>query len=515
MKRALSLILSVLMLVLLVSGCDSSGNAEQTAPDISGAFSVGYAKAEISPEKSVYLIGYNEPKDERMSTGVSDPLYATCVAFTDAEGETVLFIAADLLFVLKAQSDEIRQAISKETGVPFDHVIIHSSHNHSGPDPSDPVYFLLLKDRCLQMAKEAMADRKLAQMYTAFSRPEGYNTVRHYLLSDGVYMGEGVGAVPKEQLVGHVHKADNLLQLIKFTREGGKDIVLMNWQGHPRSTEPYSHTTSTCNYAGIMRKTVEEKLDCHGMFVLSGSGNLNNNSQIASEVKHANYLELGEALGNEAITASANFKQVNTGNIELVENIYVRDSTTLGPNHEVPLYAFSIGDVAFATAPFEIFDTNAVAVKEASKFKMTFYASVTNDWQSYLPTPQSWDWEHHYEVRITYYPQGMAEDVQNELIGMLDSIFTASGNAESEKEPGYITPEFVPTTDGVEYLVLGVGDSSAYKAVENGFYQINVVDGSTVKTMLALNEEVAKKVTSQPTAKFLFNESNVIVDLAS
>lgn len=513
MKKVLSLILSAIMIISLFAGCGGSETKEETPSEAS--FSVGYSKADISPEKSVYLIGYNEPKEERMSTGVSDPLYATCVAFTDAEGETVLFIAADLLFVLRAQSNEIREAISTETGVPFDHVIIHSSHNHSGPDPSDDGYFLSLKENCLQIAKEAMDDRKPAQMYTAFSRPEGYNTVRHYLLTDGKYMGEGVGSVPKEQLLGHTHKADNLLQLIKFTREGGKDIVLMNWQGHPRSTEPYSHTTATCNYAGIMRKTVEEKMDCHGMFVLSGCGNLNNNSQIASEVEYETYLDLGEALGNEAVTAAANFKQVNTGNIELVENIYVRDSTKLGPDHEVPLYAFSIGDVAFATAPFEVFDTNAVAVKEASKFKMTFYASVTNDWQSYLPTPESFPWENHYEVRVTYYPQGMAEDVQNELIGMLDSIFAASGNVETEKEPGYITPEFVPTTDGVDYLVLGAGDPNAYKAVENGFYQINVVDGATVKQLLALNEEVAKKATAQTNAKFLFNESNVIVDTVS
>lgn len=515
MKRILCLLLCAVLMIGLFVGCGESGETEQTGggETLSG-FSVGYGKADISPEKSVYLIGYGEPKAERMSTGVSDRLYATATAFTDEEGETVLFIACDLLFVLKAQSDPLRELIAKETGVPFDHIIVHSSHNHSGPDPSDPAYYILLQERVLNAAKDAMADRAPAQMFTAFSRPEGYNTVRHYLLVDGTYMGEGVGAVEKNELVGHTHKADNLLQLVKFTREGKKDIVMMNWQGHPRSTAPYSHTTSTCNYAGIMRQTVEEQLDCLGSFVLSGSGNLNCNSQIAGEVKPADYLELGKALGEEAVKAAATFKPAKTDNIQLEENIYLHDSVKWGADSKVPLYAFSIGEVAFATAPFEVFDTNAVFVKENSKFKMTFYASVTSDWQSYLPTPQSFPWENHYEVRITYYPQGMAEDVADELVAMLDRLFAAGGYEETEKEPGYITPEFVPVSDGVEYMNPTPGDLTAYREVANGFYQLTLLKDGRVKMMLAKDKAAAEKVLAQTNMKLLFDEQNLIVDVA-
>lgn len=289
---------------------------------------------------------------------------------------------------------------------------------------------------------------------------------------------------------------------------------MMNWQGHPRSTAPYSHTTSTCNYAGIMRQTVEEQLDCLGAFVLSGSGNMNNNSQIASEVSQSDYLELGKALGEEAVKASANFQPANTGKIELEENIYIHDSIKWGPGAEVPLYAFSIGDVAFATAPFEIFDTNAVFVKENSKFPMTFYASVTSDWQSYLPTPQSFPWEHHYEVRITYYPQGMAEDVADELVSMLDRLFDAAGYTETEKAPGYITPEFVPVSDGAEYMNPVPGQLDAAKEVANGFYQVTLLKDGKVKIMLAADKAAAEAVLEQTTMKLLFDAQNVIVGVA-
>ena len=357
-----------------------------------------------------------------------------------------------------------------------------------------------------------MASRKPATMETTFCRPEGYNTVRHYLLIDGTYMGEGVGTVPRSDVYGHYGKADNLLQLVRFNREGDKPVVLMNWQGHPRGTAPNSHTTATPNYAGIMRSTVEDGLDCYGSFFLSGSGNLNNNSQISGEVKGENYLELGRMLGQEAIAAAANFKPANTGDIQVAASFL--DISGKEADAGVPLYAMSIGDVAFAFAPFEIFDTNAMAVKETSDFKMTFYSSCSNESHSYLPTDPSFDWVHHYEVRVTKYPKGTAQVVQDILTGLLDECFAASGNEVVEKEEGYITPEFEPVSDGVVYMNPAAGDLTAYTQVENGFCQVTLLNGSTVKKVLTLNPEVAVEVLAQPTVKLLFNEQNVVVGVA-
>ena len=404
MKRLFVLFLSALMLVSMLAGCGESGS-EQGGKDTAGTFSVGYGAADISPESTVYLAGYGEPTNERMSTGVAERLYTTCVAITDAKGTTALLVSLDLLNAYKAVTEPLRKQISEATGVPFDNIMICCSHNHSGPDMGDTAYRSRLVEKVMQAAADAMASRTPATMETAFTRPEGYNFVRHYLLIDGSYMGEAVGTIPKEQVYGHYGKADNLLQLVRFNREGDKPVVLMNWQGHPRSTEPNSHTTATPNYAGVMRSTVEEGLDCYGSFFLSGSGNMNNNSQIAAEVSHANYIELGKGLGEEAIKAAANFKPVNTGDIQVA--VSYLDNMGKEAEAGAPLYALSFGDVAFAFAPYEIFDTNAMGVKENSKFKMTFYSSCSNESHSYLPTDPSFDWVHHYEVRVTKYPKGI------------------------------------------------------------------------------------------------------------
>ncbi len=506
MKKIVCLILC-LILVLPLFACGGSEGGNDSAVQ---TFSVGYAMADISPEHSVYLRGYGDAKEDRMSTGVADPICATCIAITDATGNTVILIATDLGQCKASPFDTIRKLASEETGVPVDNIMASASHNHTGPDFADQVYAALLRERIPQACVEAMADRKPAQMHTTFCRPEGYNTVRHYLLADGSYQGYGVGSVPKSNLIGHYGKADNLLQMVKFTREGGKDILLMNWQGHPKGASPNSYTTATSNYVGVLRDRVEKALDCQSLFFLSGSGNVNNGSQIPEEAAIAeNYIELGEQLAEYVVEASANFQPAQTDKIQTTQAMLTQDGVKgdLG----VKLYAMSIGDLAFVFAPFEIFDTNAMAVKETSKFPMTFYASCSNDARGYLPTPPSFDWEITYEADITKYPKGTAENVQEIFIELLDELFAAGGYTEQPKAEGYITPAFEPYTDGKEYINPTPGDTTACAPVKNGFYQISLVDGSKLRIFLTLNEEVAHEVLQHTKVKVLFNEQHVIV----
>ena len=510
MKRLFCIMLVMIMALAMLGGCAEDGSGQNNG-EVASGFAVGYGKADISPEQPVYLRGYGSLYEERTSTGVADPLFATCVAIRDASGNQALLISLDLLGADSGVVRPIREQLAAETGVPFDNIMVCCSHSHTGPDMGDFTYRELLLERMLSAAKEALSTYKPATMETAFCRPEGINYVRHYLLTDGSFRGEGVGTVPRNQIYGHYGKADNLLQLIRFNREGDKPVILMNWQGHPRGPDPYSITTATCNIAGIMRNTVEEALDCYTSYFLGGSGNANNDSQIPTEVHHENYLEVGRALGQEAIQAAETFEQVNTGDIQIA--ITHLDSSGVEADEGAPYYAMSFGDVAFVFVPNEIFDTNAMAVRDNSRFQMTFYSSCSNESYGYLPTAPSFDWVHHYEVRITKYPKGTALVVQNMLSDLLDQCFEASGNEEAPKKEGYVTPEFVPYSNGIVYTNPAAGDTTAYIKVNNGFCQFVMMDGSTTKQFLALNEEVVQEILAQPTAKLLLNEQNVVVGM--
>lgn len=516
MKRLIACLLCAVMMLGMFAACGGSGGKEETKKVES--FSVGYAKALISPKESVPLRGYGDAM-ERFSMGTLEPLYATCVAFADADGNTVLLISHDLTNSFTEVFSDLRSKIAEETGLPKSNVLFTASHSHSSPDmernvPSILNYIEYVKTQCIQGAKDAIADLTPATMQTGFDRVDRVNTVRHYLLTDGSYQGKSVGTLPKSKLVGHYSKVDNLLQVVKFERGAEKKpVVLINWCGHPRGVEDSIYKMAGPNYVGVLREAVEKEFNCEASFVLSGSGNVNNGSQIEGEMDHETYIELGNLLADRvADIINGKLTDGKADKVNLVENMYTVKNKQ-GIDYPIPLYAFSIGDWACAVAPFEVFDTNVMAVRDASKYKMTFYATCANESLGYLPTPPSFGWLITYEAGITKFPQGTAEGVQEQMTQMLDQIFTASGNEIVDKGEGYNTPEFVPTTDDELYTNTDAGNNS-YTAVQNGFYAIDLVKlGKGTKTMLCLNEEVAQKVAAQAAMKLLFNEQNVIVDV--
>lgn len=513
MKKLISLILCVLMTIPLFIGCGKSGDTNQSGT--SNTFSVGYGSADISPKESVKLSGFGD-HEERYSSKVSEALLTTCIAITGDDGETVLVLANDLLNSVESWVKPIRERISKETGVPFDHIMFHSSHTHSAPHIGQyPVYQEQVKQQALIAAKQAMEDRAPATLHGSFMRvEERLNCNRHYLLSDGTYMGEGVGAVPKDQIIGHFTNPDNLLQVVKFERGDKKDIVMINWQAHYLGSK-LDYTACTSDYPGVARMTVEQALDCHSIFIVGASGNMNSWSQL-DDMDVTYHTELGQILGNKVISMVDQMQPLSAGKVQITEVMQpCRSIATKGDMIEIPIYALSFGDVGMIFAPYEMFDTNAKAVRDQSPFPMTFVASCSNASYSYIPTPPSWDWEHKYEVRVTKFEKGTAEELQQKFVDMLTEQFSTAGYAPIEKGEGYITPEFVPFTDDVTYINPSVGDMSACTEVENGFYHFYLLKGTSLKSMLTRDKALAEEILQKETVKLMFDESNVVVGIAS
>ena len=387
---------------------------------------VGYAREDISPGEGVPLQGYSNSSERLCDGSATERLYATCIAFTDETGNTVLLFHLDLTTIHARVFDPIREAIAEDTGVPFEKILVAATHNHSAPDTDNALsknYTAQLKTWMRDSAKAAIADRQEATIQVAEAYPENLNWIRYYNYSDGTW---GSGTLPKgAKRVSHIRdEVDNQLQMIRFVRADAKDVILVNWQGHPHREGSETALFASSDIVGAMRRFLEKKDDDVLFAYFSGaSGNLNNHSYIDGVTSTADHAEHGEKL--VSYVTSAEFRPVETAPIQLIYRTEkVTSISDKNKQFEFPVCAFSIGDVAFVTAAYEMFDTSGQAIKESSKFDTTFVITYSNAHNGYLPTLDAFEANSSYEVRITKVVKGSAEHMVGVYSGLLDEIWT-------------------------------------------------------------------------------------------
>ena len=427
MKKTMALVLCAIMMISLFCGCgpaDQPGDGTQnTEPaNVEHSLRVGFGRSDITPETFVPLGGGSG----NISYSVEEPLYLNCVAITDETDNTILVYMIDLLqsygdFAIQ------RRAISKATGVDELQIMFAATHNHTGPnlnstnDPSIQLYVEGIKDKVVQAAVDAMADRKpVTGMYTTKTYTEDMNFVRHYMLKDGTRIGWATPAVQGNKngtIKDHLLPADNELQLVKFVREGGKDIIMMNFQGHPRAKQD-----TIRSQVDAIRREIEPALDCHFTYFLGASGNVNSTSKITGRTRTQDHLEHGKMITEYAVEAAKNFKEVKVGKVQLIQNKVMGVSSNGNTEVGIQLYAFSFGDVAFTTAPYEMFTENGQKIKAESPFETTFVATCSNGSLGYLPSEYAFEYD-CYEVSVTKFVKGTAEQAVAEHISLLKSLY--------------------------------------------------------------------------------------------
>jgi len=468
MKKLVSIILAVLM-VLSLCACAGSG---ETSKEPEAAFSVGYARENITPSKSVPLAGYGNV-EKRMSNNTLDLLYATCVAISDTQDNTVLLISQDL--VSSGYYKEIRTLVNQATGVPEENIMLAATHTHSGPSASND-HPNILSWRTTYMAAvakaatRAMADRSAAEISIGSVDAEGLNFVRHYLQEGGSYIGDNFGSLSNGKIIAHAEDNDPEMQVIKFTRaaEDRKDIVMVNWQAHPCITGGTNETNISADFIGSTRNYVERETGLDFIYFTGAAGNQNAKSRIEGETPTTDVNEYGQLLGDYVIKALENLTPVASGEVKTSKLMYEgkvnhtmedkldlakevnalykatdRDTanklareygfssvyhcngvitrSSMGETLTMGLHAISIGDaVSFITAPYEMFAAQGVYIKENTPYDMTFVMTCCNGATSYLPTEKAYDFG-CYESHTGRFERGTAEDLAETFVEMLNA----------------------------------------------------------------------------------------------
>lgn len=423
---------------------------------------VGYGRMDITPTESVPLAGLGNTS-KRMSTFVRDNLYTTCVAFTDADGETALMFNMDLISAKEAETQATRDAIFERFGIPHHRVMLSNTHSHSVPDTANQDkeyiqrYNAMVLEQHLAAAEAALADRKPAQMYIGRTTAERLNFIRHYKLDEN------------GKPCAHTADPDPVLQMVKIVREGGEDILMMNWQAHPCLGSHFDLHCVSSDYIGEVRNYLEEKLACKFIFFQGAAGNHNVRSKLKGECPTMDPADYGKLLGYRAMVALSDLTPVAAGkvrsaqttltlDIDHTEDSMVADAQVVvdfwketfdrkatdamakqyninSPYHagailrrsrapltkEMTIDTVAVGDLSFACAPYEMFCDNGQFIKENSPFPATFVVSCCNAAHAYLASKLAFDYG-CYEKDNRNYVRGTAEKVADAFVDLLKEI---------------------------------------------------------------------------------------------
>ncbi|MBQ8552469.1 MAG: hypothetical protein IJ428_06615 [Clostridia bacterium] len=414
----------------------------------------GFARVDITPPFGSNLSGYFYA---RSMDGIRDVLELNALAVGNGE-DTVVVIAADLIGCVMTRCDEIRSLIEKRSGVPADHVYIHCMHQHTSvrlgkageTDTNslvDDEYISVLIRKFADVAQLALADMCDAEVSTATApASEPIAFIRRYYLKDGTIVTNPPAEL-KEQLAGMVGEPDNTMRLVRFKREGAKDIALVNFSTHP---DVIGGTKVSADWPGFTRRFVEADIaDVSCVFINGAQGDSNHLDFMHEKrtgYEHSRFM--GRIVADAVLsvwdkTTPAVGDKV-TGEIEIVYNktrtegeeryeeckkfyedyeagllgkphitvlaeacriIEVRTAKIYRP---VPVSVVSFGNVAlvgFGGEPFTAYATQARAVAP-DKFVIT--NCCTNGYEGYLPTASAFE-EGGYEAKSSRFSPNLEE----------------------------------------------------------------------------------------------------------
>ncbi len=435
------------------------------------AVKVGFGRAVMTPDFPCMLSGGGYPK--RIHTNVFEDIFSTCVAITDENDTTALIFALDIIHTGKPLTDPLRETASEATGVPVDHIFFSAIHTHSAPNFVDTAvggkeFRQLLLTAVAKAAKAAMADRSPAVVSTGQTQAKGLVFVRRYKLADGTIEGASGNFTTCKERVAHAYDSDETIQIIRFAREGKKDVLMTNLGAHSTFNGATHLTNLSADFGSAVRDNIEANTDCLVAHFMSAAGDQTPTTRMQSDDHGLNYRQYGDRIGQLIVAALPQLKEVNAGNIAVKydecvlatnrENLHrlddarriwkmfqqegfakttpvahaegfasVYEAMAIQAHAELPetvtigIEAMALGDISFAFASYEMYSQNGAFVRENAPYKMNFVMSLTNGSNGYLPSDMGYE-INCYEAYASRVARGSGEKLADLFVKMLTEL---------------------------------------------------------------------------------------------
>ena len=390
-----------------------------------GIFEAGAARADTTPEIGTLLYGYNP---HQVSTSIHDHLSVTVLALRQGDLKALL-ITAEIGDIHNDLTMDLRQKHSVQCEIPYDHIIVASTHTHSAPnlsgevgwgDPDMPYYEGIFLPAVLQAAKDAAASLAPAELSVGVTESKVGINRREQRPDGSIALGQNPwGCYDPNMTFIAVRNAE--------TKAGILNLIHYGCHG----TACGCNHEITRDWSGIMIDRVEQETGTLTAYWNGPQGDVGprlTNGRTTGDIHHVE--ELGGVAAFDAMRAYKARGGYHPGSLELFiddmklphaslpdrafiqskldeyenpESLYnaglmiynyykttaefLDDPTKTMPTHfTYHQTLLSLGDVLFVPSPFETFSEIFLRLRAYSPYPYTLGLSVTNGYELYLPT---------------------------------------------------------------------------------------------------------------------------------
>ena len=396
---------------------------------------VGYAKANINPPMGMHIPGHGSVP--RPSCGILDDLFVYAIAFSDGENKGILF-NCDALGITTSGSRVIQNAVAERCGLDPNAVYIACTHCHTamylGGNPADKTwgaYHGRMISLFTDTAQFAFEDLKPSTMKIARGELHDVGFIRRFKMKDGTLKTNAGYLNPNIQEYDGIQ--DPALQLVRFEREGGKEIVLINFSTHPDVVNGNLYSPDWPGYTvDVMKGALGENSE---VVMVNGFGGDSNHCNRFKAKPTCSTLEFAKRMAHkvagEALKVYDDATEIPAGKVagfsevaafgknphekweepiaeaivaqkvltekELPEELQAHKMSLKKAHRivgnmkheggfEVTVFGLQVGSLCFIGFPGEPFCETGMDIKKGSKMEMTVCSCRTNGSEGYFPT---------------------------------------------------------------------------------------------------------------------------------
>jgi hypothetical protein len=447
-------------------------------PSAAGGLEMGLAVVDITPPVGYRMCGYF---NERLSTGVHDPLYAKALVLRQGDRKAAM-VFCDLIAVSRSVSAKVREEAAKKIGVPELNILAAATHSHTGPlyagamrdfmhgravardgtDPCEKVdYAAELTARLVRAIGEADAALKPVKLQAGSGRETGLSFNRRFLMKDGATVFNPGKKNPN--IVRVAGPIDPEVGLLLFRDAAGGPLASLTVFALHLDT--VGGTLYSADYPFYLEETLRKELGSKfvSMFGNGTCGDINH-IDVSTDRPQPGGVEtkrIGEALGRRVHGELARLKEavprlavrsevirvplqkvtpddvawarkamekVGTAELPFLEQVRaykIMDLHAMPDPLPVLVQTFRVSDeVAIVGLPGEVFVDLGLAIKRASPFGTTMVMELCNDAPDYVPTKKAFA-EGSYETVNSRVVPGGGETIAETAVRLLTELKAA------------------------------------------------------------------------------------------